>query len=75
MFTYIDNGITCYSSLGIVHDDSVYKVVNDTASIYELLFVGTLEECELYLEYYNKPMYRNALRNHVRNGNDLKLWI
>ena len=76
MFTYTSNGITCHSSFGIVQiDDSTYEVVNDTTSIHESLFVGTYDECKLYLHYYNIPMYTNALRKYVRNMRDLKLWI
>ena len=75
MFTYISNGITCHSSVGIVQiDDSTYKVINETTSIYELLFVGTYDECKLYMHYYNQPIYKTILREHVRNARDLKIW-
>ena len=77
MFEYInENGVTCYSSTGIVPiDDNEYKVVNDTASNHEVLFIGTLEDCKLYLHYYNQHMYTAALRRYVHNIRDLKLWI
>ena len=75
MFEYVENGITCYSSTGIIHEDEICKVVNDTASNYEVLFTGTFEECKLYLHYYNQHMYTAALRRYVHNIRDLKLWI
>ena len=76
MFEYIKDGIKCYSSTGIVQiDDNNYKVVNSTMSNYEVLFMGTKEECELYMYYYNQHMYTSALRKYVRNIKDLRTWI
>ena len=76
MFEYIKDGVKHHSSTGIVQiDETTCKVVNDTMSVYELLFTGTKEECELYLHYYNQHMYRSIIRQYVRNIKDLKIWL
>ena len=76
MFEYMKDGVKHHSSTGIVQiDETTYKVVNDTMSLYEVLFIGTQEECELYLNYYNQNMYRSILRTYVRNIKDLKVWL
>lgn len=64
-----------YSSFGIKKIGDVYQVRNETASICEVLFTGTLEECELYIEYYQQDLYRDILRKYVRNIKQLRVWL
>ena len=66
-----------YSSLNIKLVGNDYKVINETNSVADVWFVGTKEECELFLNKYEtgNACDKDVLRQYVHNIKDYRVWM
>lgn len=67
----------CYSSLGIKQVGDDYKVINETNSVADVWFVGTKEDCELFLNRYNEANSVDAdiMRRYVHDIRSYRVWM